>query len=60
MDTLTEPVGVENRRLQVPDGPGLGVDRNLDAFRENADDGDHPFPMNHFEEGWASRASERR
>lgn len=60
VDLLTEPVVVENGTLEVPDGPGLGVDLNLDAVEEHAYEGDDPLPMNLFEEGWESRASEKR
>jgi len=60
VELLSEPVVVEDGFLQVPDGPGLGVDLNLEAVKEHAYEGDDPLPMNLFEEGWESRASEKR
>ena len=37
---------IEGGRIRVPDGPGLGVELNLDVAREYARDGE-PF----FDEG---------
>jgi galactonate dehydratase len=60
-DLLKEPVRVEDGELQVPDGPGLGIELNMDVVREHAYEGrdaiDH---IDLFESGWEDRAADLR
>lgn len=55
-DLLDEPIAIEDGMLQVPDGPGLGVDLDLAAVREHAFTGDNAEPMNLFEQDWETRS----
>jgi galactonate dehydratase len=56
-DLLDDPVAIEDGRLQVPSGPGLGVELNLDAVEEHAyTDEDQVKQINLFEAGWETRS----
>jgi len=57
-ELLDDPVRIEDGRLVVPDGPGLGVDLNLDVVRDHeyAAEDDSVGHLNLFEEGWESRS----
>lgn len=59
VELLNDPVRVENGVLQLPEGPGLGVDLNMDAVREHAvDRGELGLDthINLFAEGWETRS----
>ena len=52
-DLVDSPPVIEDGFLQVPDGPGIGVDLDLDAVADHALDEDAPVEtMNHFAGGW--------
>ncbi|MFB6296579.1 MAG: mandelate racemase/muconate lactonizing enzyme family protein [Halobacteriales archaeon] len=55
-DLLDNPVVVEDGELQVPGGPGLGIDLDLDAVEKHAFTGENAEAMNLFEAGWESRS----
>jgi galactonate dehydratase len=55
-DLLEDPVEIEDGFLQVPDGPGLGVELDMDAVREHEYTGDNVEGLNLFEEDWETRA----
>ena len=55
-DLLEEPIAIENGWLQVPEGPGLGIDLNLDAVRDHAYTGEDADHINLFETGWETRS----
>lgn len=55
---LEEPLTIEDGTVHLPDGPGLGVELDLDAIREHEYDenSDEVEIMNLFEQGWESRS----
>ena len=55
---LIDPMTIEDGFVHIPDGPGIGVELDMDAVREHAynpDDEDVQI-MNLFEKGWESRS----
>ncbi|MEU3222667.1 galactonate dehydratase [Streptomyces sp. NPDC006976] len=48
---LTSPFSIENGHLQVPDGPGLGVEVNEDLVRDREYEGDWTTPSFTYEDG---------
>jgi galactonate dehydratase len=60
-ELLSPGVDVEDGFLQVPDGPGLGVELDMDVVREHEYTGrDDVQEINLFETGWEDRAAELR
>jgi galactonate dehydratase len=55
-DLLDEPIRIEDGRLHVPEGPGLGVDLNMDAVEEHEYEGEMDTHINLFEKGWEGRS----
>jgi galactonate dehydratase len=55
-DLLDEPVRIEDGRLHVPEGPGLGVDLDMDAVAEHEYTGEEDIHLDLFEEGWETRS----
>jgi galactonate dehydratase len=55
---LEEPIGIEDGRLHVPEGPGLGVELDHDALAAHryTEASDGVNVMNLFEEGWEDRS----
>ncbi|WP_336022780.1 mandelate racemase/muconate lactonizing enzyme family protein [Halobellus salinisoli] len=52
-DLFDTPVVIEDGFLQIPNGPGIGVDLNPDVVAEHElDDGDSIRTIHHFEGGW--------
>ncbi|MFB6106991.1 MAG: galactonate dehydratase [Halobacteriaceae archaeon] len=57
-DLLADPVTVADGRLQVPEGPGLGVELDMDAVREHEYTGENVDTINLFADDWESRATD--
>jgi galactonate dehydratase len=56
-DLLENPVQIEDGRIQVPQGPGLGVELDLDAVADHLyTSGDDVEQINLFEKGWETRS----
>lgn len=56
-DLLTDSITIEDGQLQVPDGPGIGVELDMDAVAEHAYTGKGDVdPINLFEKNWETRA----
>jgi galactonate dehydratase len=55
-DLLDEPIRIEDGRLHVPEGPGLGVNLNMDAVEEHEYEGEMDTHINLFEKGWEGRS----
>jgi galactonate dehydratase len=55
-DLLEEPVTVEDGHLEVPDGPGLGIDFDLDAVAEHKYSENQVHVLNLFEKNWETRS----
>lgn len=61
VDLLEDPVRVEDGHLQIPDGPGLGVELNMDAVRDHEYEGmDQIDHIDLFESNWEDRAMSDR
>jgi galactonate dehydratase len=60
-ELLSDPVRIEDGDLQVPEGPGLGIELNMDVVEEHVYEGrdaiDH---IDLFESGWEDRAKDLR
>lgn len=57
VDLLEDPVTVADGQLQVPDGPGLGIELNMDAVRDHEYEGmDQIDHIDLFESNWEDRA----
>ena len=57
-DLLTEPITVEDGFIEIPDGPGLGIDLDMEVVRNHEYTGgeDQVHTINLFEKGWESRS----
>jgi galactonate dehydratase len=55
-DLLVDPVRIEDGFLHVPEGPGLGVELDLDTVDTHRYTGENVDGLNLFESGWESRA----
>jgi galactonate dehydratase len=53
-DLLVEPIRIEDGFLQVPEGPGLGVELDMDAVEDHAYTGASGNRLDLFAEGWDS------
>jgi galactonate dehydratase len=60
-DLLVDTIEIENGLLQIPDGPGLGIELDLDVVREHEyTDESKVKVINLFETGWEDRAADLR
>jgi len=57
-DLLVDPIAVEDGYVEIPDGPGLGIDLDMDVVREHEYTGcdDQVHTINLFEKGWETRS----
>lgn len=55
-ELLTEPIRIDDGLLHVPDGPGLGVELDMDAVYEHEYSEEDVHTINLFEKGWESRS----
>ncbi|MFB6112465.1 MAG: mandelate racemase/muconate lactonizing enzyme family protein [Halodesulfurarchaeum sp.] len=54
-DLLENPITVENGYVEVPDGPGFGIELDEDTVEEHAYEEDQVHTINLFEEDWEQR-----
>jgi galactonate dehydratase len=60
-DLLEDPVRIEDGFLQIPEGPGLGVELDLDVVDAHEYTGEDDIEhINLFETGWEDRAADLR
>lgn len=57
-DLLKDPITIEDGRLRVPEGPGLGVELDMDAVNEHAYHSEKVHTINLWEEDWETRSME--
>ncbi len=60
VDLLKEPLTIDNGQLRIPEGPGLGIELNMDVVEEHRYTGENVDHINLFEEEWETRAMEDR
>jgi galactonate dehydratase len=59
-DLLVDPIPVEDGFVAVPDGPGFGIELDMDVVEEHAYTGDQVHTINLFEKDWEKRAMDAR
>ena len=59
-DLLVDPVTVEDGFVQVPDGPGFGIELDMDVVAEHEYTEDRVHTINLFEKDWEKREVDRR
>ena len=59
-DLLKDPLQVEDGYVQVPEGPGFGIELDMDVVREHEYTGDAVHTIDLWEEDWEKRADELR
>jgi galactonate dehydratase len=57
-DLLMEPITVKDGYIEIPDGPGLGVELDMNIVHEHEYTGneDQVHTINLFEKGWKTRS----
>jgi galactonate dehydratase len=55
-DLLVEPIAVEDGYVEIPDGPGLGIELDIDVVREHEYTEEGVHTINLFEQGWETRS----
>ena len=55
-DLLVDPITVEDGYVEIPDGPGLGIELDMDVVEEHAYTEDKVHTINLFEKGWETRS----
>jgi len=59
-DLLTDPLLVEDGHVQVPEGPGFGIELDMDVVEEHEYTEDAVHTIDLWEEDWEKRADELR
>ncbi len=59
-ELLVDPPTVENGVVQVPEGPGFGVELDMDTVADHEYIGEGVHTINLFESGWEERATDLR
>jgi galactonate dehydratase len=59
-DLLVDPLEVEDGYVEVPEGPGFGIELDHDVVAEHAYTEDKVHTINLFEKDWEKRAVEKR
>ena len=59
-DLLVDPVAIEDGHIRIPEGPGLGVELDMDVVREHEYTGEGVHTINLFEQGWEKREVDQR
>jgi galactonate dehydratase len=57
-DLLVDPLVIEDGFMEIPDGPGFGIELDLDVIREHEYTEDQVHTINLFEKGWEAREAE--
>lgn len=61
VELLEDPIVIEDGELQIPEGPGLGIELNMDAVLEHEfEDWDEIDQIDLFKSGWEDRAADLR
>ena len=55
-ELLEDPITIEEGRVHIPEGPGLGVELDMDAVREYEYTGEDVHTINLFEKDWETRS----
>jgi galactonate dehydratase len=59
-DLLVDPITIEDGHVQIPEGPGLGIELDMDVVREREYTGEDVHTINLFEQGWEKREVDQR
>lgn len=59
-DLLVNPVAIEDGDIRIPEGPGLGIELDMDVVREHEYTGESVHTINLFEQGWEKREMDKR
>lgn len=59
-DLLTEPLEVEDGYVQVPEGPGFGIELDTDVVEDHAYTEAGVHTINLFEKDWEKREVDKR
>lgn len=59
-DLLVDPITVEGGTIEVPDGPGFGIELDMDVVAEHEYTEDQVHTINLFEKDWERRELDRR
>ncbi|WP_458211080.1 galactonate dehydratase [Haladaptatus sp. NG-SE-30] len=59
-DLLVDPVAIEDGHIRIPEGPGLGIELDMDVVREHEYTGEGVHTINLFEQGWEKREVDQR
>ncbi|ESP89353.1 mandelate racemase/muconate lactonizing enzyme family protein [Candidatus Halobonum tyrrellensis] len=54
-DLLVDPLVIEDGFMEIPEGPGFGIELDLDVVREHEYTEDQVHTINLFEKGWEGR-----
>ncbi|QLG27813.1 mandelate racemase/muconate lactonizing enzyme family protein [Halorarum halophilum] len=57
-ELLVEPLVVEDGYMEIPEGPGFGIELDMDVVEEHAYTEDQVHTINLFEKGWETRELE--
>lgn len=55
-DLLIEPITVEDGFLEIPEGPGLGIELDMETVAEHEYTSEGVHTINLFEKGWETRS----
>jgi galactonate dehydratase len=60
-ELVLDPISIKNGSLLIPEGPGLGIELDLDVVTDHAySDKDDVDTINLFQTGWEDRAADLR
>lgn len=59
-DLLVEPITVKNGFVEIPEGPGFGIELNMDVVAEHKYTENQVHTINLFEKGWEEREVDSR
>jgi len=59
-DLLVDPITVADGSVEIPDGPGFGIELDMDVVTEHKYTGDQVHTINLFEKDWEKREAHMR
>ena len=59
-DLMNKPLVVEDGYMQIPEGPGFGIELDHDVVEEHEYTEDKVHTIDLWESGWEERADEKR